>query len=459
MKLLLLSAATIMLFSCTVGDNYKRPEVAKPVGFKENKNWKVATPKDIDIKSKWWEVFGDPELNKLEEEVDISNQTIKQYEAAYRQARAVLSESKAAYYPTVSANASGIRSGTGSTVVNTYSGTVDTAWELDVWGRVRRTVESSFALSRASAGDLGAARLSVQASLATDYFSLRIADRQKILLDSTVKNYEKALQLTQNLYNSGVNGKVDVLQAKTQLENAQAQAIDIQNTRALLEHAIALLVGKAPSEFAIAVMDKIPAIPAIPVAVPSTLLERRPDVAAAEERTISANAQIGVAKAAYFPTISLTGDFGYAGSSFSHLATFPNRIWSIGPSLVETVFDGGLRQAQTKAAIAVYDQNVALYRNTVLTALTNVEDNLAALRILEQEDAKQQEAIRDATATTQIFLNQYKGGIVSYLSVTTAQNTELTTRISALTTENARLTAAVNLIKALGGGWEREKEK
>lgn len=453
---LFIAALCILLASCAVGPDYVKPKVEKPEAFKESKDWKVATPKDLEIKEKWWESFGDGDLNALEEQVFISNQNIKAAEAAYRQARALVSEAKAAYYPTVAANV-GVNRGAGAlNTGNQFSATLDAAWELDVWGRIRRTVESNWSLAQASAADLAAARLSAQATLLVDYMGLRIADQQKRLLDATVKNYERSLQITQNLYKNGVNSNADYLQAKTQLESAQAQAVDIGVARAQYEHAIAVLVGKAPSSFSIPVTESVPDVPLIPVGIPSGLLERRPDIAASERRVAAANAQIGVAKAAFFPTLTLGASGGYEGSSFAHWFSLPNRIWSIGPSLAETIFDAGLRQAQTKAAIATYDQTVANYRQTVLTAFQDVEDNLAALRLLEQESLLTQQAVTDATASARVFLNQYRAGLVSYLNVAVAQNTQLGNEITALNVRKQRLTAAVNLIKALGGGWDRK---
>ncbi len=455
-----------VLAACTVGPDYVRPTTEKPAEFKESKGWKQAQPQDNAIRGKWWEIFNDPELNKLEEQVDISNPNVKAAEASYRQARALVSEARAGYFPTISANVSQTRSGAGGStrngtasssfggVGNFYDAEVDASWVPDIWGRIRRTVEENKAQAQASAADLGAAKLSAQATLATDYLDLRIADEQKRLLDSTVKNYERALQITENLYKSGVNAQSDVLQAKTQLESTQAQAVDIGVNRAQLEHAIAILIGKAPADFSIAPVNVVPDLPAIPVGVPSALLERRPDISGAERRAAAANAAIGVAKAAYFPDLTLTATGGYQSSTLANWFSLPNRVWTIGPQLAETLFDAGLRKAQTQAAIAAYDQAVANYRQAVLGGFQEVEDNLAALRILEQETDMQQHAVTDAQAAAKIFLNQYKSGIVSYLNVITAQNTELTNELTALNIRKQRLNAAAALITALGGGWK-----
>lgn len=463
--LLFYSASLIFFTSCAVGPDYVRPATEKPKEFKEAHNWKQAQPKDDQVRGKWWEVFGDTELNKLEEQIEISNQNVKSSEAAYRQAKAIVSETEAAYYPAITGSMAQSRnglasSGTGasnigsrSVVSNSYNASMSVSWELDIWGKIRRTVEENSALAQASAADIAAARLSAQSMLAVDYMGLRIADEQKRLLDNTVKNYERALEITRNLYHTGVSARSDYLQAKTQLESVQAQSIDIGIARSQFEHAIAILIGKAPADFSIAEAQSIPAIPVIPVALPSDMLERRPDIAGAERRVVAANARIGVAKAAFFPDLTLSGSGGYQSTQLAQWFTLPNRVWSIGPGIVETIFDAGLRRAQTKAAIAAYDQTIAVYRQTVLGSFQEVEDNLAALRILEQEAIIQQGAVNDAKSVEKIFLNQYKSGIVSYLSVVTAQNTRLNNELTSLNIRKGRLIAAATLIKAIGGGW------
>jgi len=444
-----------LLTACAVGPDYVKPKTEQPATFKEGLNWKKAEPKDAVIRSNWWEVFADAELNRLEGQITISNQTVKAAEAQFRQARALVAEARSSYFPFVSGNASQSRGSTSTTgTSNKYVAALDASWELDVWGRIRRTVESSDATAEASAADLASARLSAQAELAIDYLDLRIADEQKRLLDNTATAYTRSLQLTQNLYNAGVQAKSDVLQAKVQLQQTQAQAIDIGVQRAQFEHAIATLVGKAPADFTIAPVNAVPALPEIPISIPSQLLERRPDIAAAERRTAAANAQIGVAEAAFFPDFTLSASGGYQSSSFANWFSLPNRIWSIGPSAVLTLFDAGLRSAQTEAAIATYDQTVANYRQTVLGSFQEVEDNIAALRILEQEADVQEKTVADAHAAVTIFLNQYKAGTVSYLSVVSAQTSELSNQLSALSVRKQRLTAAATLIKALGGSWE-----
>ena len=456
-----------LLVACTVGPNYVRPGIEAPHAFKEMEGWKQADPRDRELRGPWWEIYNDALLNNLEEQVAISNQNLAQAEAKYRQARALVQSARASYFPSVGADASATRTGSGSSRTSSansqqssqsasnYALSVSAAWEIDVWGRVRRTVEANQANAEASAADLEAARLSAQAELAQDYFQLRISDAQKQLLEDSVADFAKSLQLTKNRYDSGVAAKVDVVQAQTQLQNTQAQAVDVGVQRAQLEHAIALLIGKPASSFSLVPAPLAAVAPVVPVGVPSQLLERRPDVAAAERRVAAANAQIGVAKAAYFPALTLSGSLGYQSSRFADLITAPSRFWSIGPALAQTLFDGGLRSAQSDQAVAAYDASVAAYRQTVLTGFQEVEDNLAALRILEQEAQVQDEALQSARESVVLTINQYKAGIVSYLNVIQVQTTALATERSSVDILNRRLAATVLLIKALGGGWNR----
>jgi NodT family efflux transporter outer membrane factor (OMF) lipoprotein len=468
MNLVALAAPLMLLTACTVGPDYVRPTAEAPAAFKEMDGWKQAQPRDQEIKGKWWEAYNDPLLNNLEEQVNISNQNLAQAEAQYRQARALVQSARAGYFPTVSASASESRSRASSSfsstqlqstnpvtrgITNNYLLTLDAVWELDVWGRVRRTVESNEANAQASAADLEAARLSAHAELAQNYFQLRALDTQKQLFDDSVAAYEKNLQLTQNQYAAGIVAKADVILAQTQLKSTQAQAIDVGVQRAQLEHAIALLIGKPASVFSIAPAPLTATLPAVPIGVPSELLERRPDVAAAERLVAAANAQIGVAIAAYFPSLTLSASGGYQSSSWSNWLTLPSRFWAVGPALAATLFDGGLRRAQTDQAIAVYDGNVAAYRQTVLTGFKEVEDNLAALRILEQEAEVQDEAVQFARQTVALTTNQYKAGTVNYLNVTVVQAAALNNERTAVDILNRRLVASVLLIKALGGGW------
>lgn len=462
-----LLALLMSLVACTVGPNYVRPGIEAPTAFKEIAGWKQADPRDQELRGQWWEIYNDPLLNNLQEQVAISNQNLAQAEAQYRQARALVQSARASYFPSVGADASATRTHSGSSrtsgansqqstgSANNYALSVSAAWEIDVWGRVRRTVEANQASAEASAADLAAVRLSAQAELAQNYFQLRTSDAQKQLFEDSVADFAKSLQLTKNRYESGVAAKVDVVQAETQLKNTQAQAVDVGVQRAQLEHAIALLIGKPASSFSLAPAPLAAVAPAVPVGVPSQLLERRPDVAAAERRVVAANAQIGVAKAAYFPSLTLSGSAGYQSSSLADLITAPSRFWSIGPALAQTLFDGGLRRAQSDQAVAAYDADVASYRQTVLTGFKEVEDNLAALRILEQEAQIQDEALQSAKQSVVLTTNQYKAGIVSYLNVIEVQTTALATQRSAVDILNRRLAASVLLIKALGGGWNR----
>ena len=468
LSIIVLTAPLALLTACAVGPDYVRPTLDAPVAFREGEGWKQAQPRDQEFKGKWWEAFNDPLLNSLTEQVSISNQNLAQSEAQFRQARALVQSARAGYFPTVSGNVSATRSqaaqgfsrqasgaqvSTARGITNNYSLSLDAAWEADVWGRVRRTVEANEANAAASAADLEAARLSAQAELAQNYFQLRALDTQKQLLDDTLNGYERSLQLTKNQYAAGVVAKSDVIQAQTQLKATQAQAIDIGVQRAQLEHAIALLIGKPATSFAIAPAPLASALPGVPVGLPSDLLERRPDVAAAERRVAAANAQIGVAKAAYFPRLTLSATGGFQSSTVANWLSLPSRFWSVGPALAATLFDGGLRRAQTDQAVATYDANVAAYRQTVLTGFKEVEDNLAALRILEQEAEVQDEALQFARQSLAIVNNQYKAGTVSYLNVVTAQATALTSERTAVDILNRRLAASVLLIKALGGGW------
>ncbi|WP_432239438.1 efflux transporter outer membrane subunit [Herbaspirillum robiniae] len=463
--LLLALAASFALAACSVGPDYARPQMDEaPAVFKEGQNWNPAQPRDLAANGKWWEMFGDPQLNALVDQIDISNQNLALAEANFRAAMALVQSSRAAYSPTLDASASATRSrsssssssssSAGAGVRNSYSFALNASWEADVWGKVRRDVEASSASAQASAADLAAARLSAQASLAQSYLQLRVLDAQQKLLEETVEAYQRSYQLTQNQYAAGMAAKSDVIQAQSQLKTAQASALDNGVTRAQTEHAIALLVGKTPSNFTLPKAPLAAAAPPIPQGVPSMLLERRPDVAAAERRVASANAKIGVAKAAYFPSLTLSASGGYQSSTFADWFSLPGRVWSLGPQLAQSIFDGGARRAATDQAIATYDGTVASYKQTVLTAFQEVEDNLAALRILEQEAAVQDEALQAARQAVVLVTNQYKAGTVSYVNVITAQATALSAERSSLDIRNRRMAASVLLAKALGGGWD-----
>jgi NodT family efflux transporter outer membrane factor (OMF) lipoprotein len=458
--------AMLMLMSgCTaVGPDYVIPTTITPDAYKENDGWKVAQPRDDLIRGAWWEIFGDPQLNALAAQVSVSNQNLAVAEAQFRQARALVQEARASYFPTVtigigaSRSSKSPRTGVGptarGTAISDYSLPIDASWELDVWGRIRRTVESTQASAQASAADLENARLSYQATLAQGYFQLRTYDAQKQSVDANVAAYEKSLELTKKLYASGVVSRADVLQADTQLKTMQAQAIDIGVARAQTEHAIAVLIGQPASTFSLPAIPLTANPPAIPVRVPSELLERRPDIAATERLVASANAQIGVAEAAFYPSVTLSASFGLESSSLAKLFTAASRFWSVGANISQTVFDGGLRRAQTDFALAAYDATVATYRQTVLTAFQGVEDNLAALRILEEEARLQDEAVKAAQQYLNVITSQYKAGTVSYLNVITAQATVLSNELTAIQIRGRRMTAAVLLIQALGGGWK-----
>jgi NodT family efflux transporter outer membrane factor (OMF) lipoprotein len=454
----LLSAVSLglLLAGCAVGPDYVRPDVPTPAAYKELEGWKTAQPRDEVARGEWWRLYGDPVLDDLEAQVASANQNLAQAQAQYRAARALVESARASYFPTLDANASSVRSNRSGPVRNTHTLTLDAAWEADLWGKLRRTVESSRASADASAADAEAAKLSAQAELAVNYFQLRALDAQRQLLDDTVAAYEKSLQLTRNRYASGVVAKVDVVQAEAQLRTTQAQAVDTEEQRAQLEHAIALLVGKSPAQLSLPRVPLKAEAPFVPVGLPSQLLERRPDVAAAERRVAAANAQIGVAKAAYFPDLTLSASGGYVSSSFAQWLTVPNRVWSIGPALAATLFDAGRRRALTDQAVANYDAEAAAYRQTVLNAFREVEDYLAALRVLEREAAVQAQALQAARQSVQLTTNQYQAGIVNYLSVVTVQASALASERTAVDLLSRRLVASVLLVKALGGGWSQE---
>jgi len=453
--------APFLFAACTVGPDYKRPSTVAPAIYKEWSGWKVAQPKDEALRGAWWELFQDPRLNALAELVDISNQTLAAAEAQVRQARAAVQAARASYFPTLSVSPDVTRARSSANVANTKSTTVtqynlpmDASWELDLWGRVRRTVESQRATAQASVADLESLRLSAQATLAQSYFALRIQDAQRQLLEATVATYQRSLAIVQNRYAVGVASRADVAQAETQLKSTQAQLVDVGVQRAQLEHAIAVLIGAPASTFSIPFEPLTVALPAIPVGVPSALLERRPDLAGAERRVAAANAQIGVAEAAFYPSVTLSGTLGLVSTAFGDWFSLPSRVWALGAAISETVFDGGLRKAVTEEARAAYDATVASYRQTVLTAFQDVEDNLAALRILEDEARVQDEAVHAAQQALTVVMNQYQAGTLSYLDVVVTQTTALANERAAVDIYGRRMTAVVLLIKALGGGWD-----
>lgn len=451
------------LGGCAVGPDYVRPEVEVPAAFKEQ--WKTAEPRAELPRGPWWQLFGDPELDRLIAQVEVNNQNIRAVEAQYRQARALAQQARSEYFPLLTGDAGITRSRSGGSTGNainvspryntTYRAGLDASWEPDLWGRIQRSVESEVASVQASLADIEAVKLSAQAELAQNYFLLRIADARRRVLEETLLAYERSVELTQNQYNVGVVALADVVAAQTQLKSTQAQVVDVGVQRAQLEHAIAVLIGTPPSEFSLPPSDAPVVLPPdIPPGVPSALLERRPDIAAAERRTAAANAQIGVAQSAYFPALTLGGALGYQSASFADLFRSPGLFWSLGPALAQTIFDGGFRKSVKAQALAAYDQNVANYRQTVLLAFQEVEDNLSTLRILKEEAALQAEAVEAARKSVEIRRNQYKAGIIDFLDVINTETIALNTQIAALNIQSNRLSAAVLLVRALGGGWD-----
>jgi NodT family efflux transporter outer membrane factor (OMF) lipoprotein len=461
--LILFSLATMLLAGCTVGPKYARPNVpTAPVdAFKETDGWKPAQPSDQALRGNWWEIFGDPQLNALESELTVSNQDLKVANARFVEARAMVHYNRAAQFPTISTSPSiqSLRDSANTPYLPTTHTTgdfvlpLDVSYELDVWGRVRRTVSAAREEAQATAGDLATVNLSLHAELAYDYFELRSADAQKKLLDDTVKTYQDALQLTVNRFDGGAAPKSDVAQAQTQLQTTTVQDTDVAVQRSQYEHAIAILIGKPPAAFSLPALPLNVAPPDIGSGLPSQLLERRPDIAAAERRVAEANDQIGIARAAYFPTITLGGAAGFEGDSITNWFTWPSLFWAVGPSLAETLFDGGRRRATSTAARANYDATVANYRESTLTAFQQVEDNLAALRILDQEAQQQKQATASAQESLQIFTDRYIGGADPYLQVLTAQTIALQNERNDVDILRRRMDASVLLIKALGGGW------
>jgi NodT family efflux transporter outer membrane factor (OMF) lipoprotein len=446
---------SVLVAGCAVGPDYERPPVETPAAYKESKDWTLARPADAAPKGTWWEAFGDPVLAGLMEQVSVSNQTLAAAEARYRQASATVGAARAGLFPTLGADAGATRAGRGTSGrgTTTYDASLAARWEIDLWGRVRRQVEAARAGEEASAADLENVRLSLQAQLATAYFSLRVADAGRELLEENIKAFETSLRIAQNRYNAGVAAKVDVVTAETQVKSVQAQELDLRVTRAQLEHAIAVLVGKPPSAFSLAPVKFELRLPEIPPGLPSQLLERRPDVAAAERRMAAANERIGIAQAAYFPSLALTGSGGFASTSLSTLFSSSSLAWSIGAGLGLTLLDFGAREAEVKVARAGYDEAVAAYRESVLAAFQEVEDSLAAVRWLSEESQVQRDAVRLARESVQLTLNQYKAGTVGYLNVVVVQAAQLNEERQAVTLVGRQLAATVALIRALGGAW------
>jgi NodT family efflux transporter outer membrane factor (OMF) lipoprotein len=492
-------AACLALAGCNFAPHYEAPKTDATGSFKEavpnttpdSQGWRVAAPNDSILRGKWWELYNDKQLNDLEERVAISNQTVIAAEANYRVARALVGEAQANLFPTVTAAPSVIRSrasasgGSGgsvsagssgsattgggtttssgaSTVVGgnstvpktTYTLPFEASYEVDLWGSVRNSVSQARHASEASAAAVQTAILSTQSALAQDYFALRAADEQRRILDTTLADYEASLHLVRALYNNGLASEEDMAEADTQLDSAEAQATDLGIARAQFEHAIAVLIGVPPSKFSIGYERFSAALPEIPVGLPADLLERRPDIATAERQVAAANAGIGIARAAYFPNLTISGLAGFESNSLGSLLDWPNRMWSIGPTLVQPLFDGGLRRAASEQAHAQYDETVANYRQTVLAAFQAVEDNLASLRILSKEVTQQHKAAVAAQRTVQLSVVRYQNGVDSYVNVITAQNTFLTSRLAELQVELRQITATLALVDNLGGGWD-----
>jgi NodT family efflux transporter outer membrane factor (OMF) lipoprotein len=488
-----LCPAAALLTGCELGPNYMRPSAPVPMEYKEIDGWMPAAPREAAGWENWWAVYNDPVLDDLEKQVDISNQNLIAAEAAYRAARAEVGIQRASLLPTLNASAgargagtfgssgssnagsnsnntgsgssgtgssgtgSGSTGGRGGVSAITYSLGLDTSWDIDVWGRIRRSVEASVATAQASAADIAAARLAAQAQLAADYFQLRVADLQTQSYTAAVADFQMALTIAQNRLQVGIATMADVYTAQTQVDNAEAQLFNFQLVRDRMEHAIAALIGKTPDQVAIATAPLSEDVPVVPAEVPSTLLQRRPDIASAEYAVASANAEIGVALAAWYPDLTLTGSLGVVATSLGGLFKASNATWSLGPSIAETVFNGGARVATNLQAQARYDQSVANYRQTVLTAFQQVEDQLATLKILEEEAAAQNRTVNDARLAEELTLNQYRAGTADFAAVIIAQTARLNAETTALNVLNGRLSGSVNFIMALGGGWDESR--
>lgn len=453
-RILIILAFASLLSACAVGPDYERPETGTVRNYKELKGWKIAQPRDHLDRGKWWLIYGDPTLNNLESQVEISNQNIAAAEAAYRQAAALVQQARASLFPTAGVSYAAFRGGkAGNPVtvvnVNTPYGT----WDIDVWGKIRRQIESNIYFAQASAADLAGAKLSAQNQLAVAYFNLRTADSLATLLKKTIEKYKKTLEITQNQYKQGTLARSDVITAEQQVKTTEAQLISVGVSRAQFEHAIALLIGKPPSSLSIKPAELGTKVPIVPPDAPMSLLERRPDIASAERNVAAQNAQIGVSAAAYFPDIRLSALYGWVGPQAIPIAA-ANEIWSIAGSAAETVFDGGFRRGQLAFAEAGYYQAVAVYRQTILNAFKEVEDQLSNFRILSEQQKVQDEAVKLARQSVSIALNEYKAGTQAFVSVVTYDNILLGNEITALSIRQGRFLASANLILALGGGWD-----
>jgi len=459
MKSLIPAVLVVLLSGCTVGPDYQRPTMAMPVHYKEAKGWQQATPQDDQHKGAWWTVYQDATLSSLVSQVSISNQNVAEYAAQYRQAQALAAQSRAALFPTLGYDASTTRSGSHGatdstrTTSSSHQAALNASWELDLWGKLRRTREENQASAQASAAELANITLSAQAELAEDYFQLRIMDEKIALYQQSIAAYQRYLRVIQNQYQAGTESRATVAQAQQQLESASASAQDYQWQRAQMEHAIALLVGKAPADFSLPVATLMATLPAVPGGLPSELLQRRPDIAYAERKMAASNAAIGVAVAGYYPDLTLSASGGVSASALHNLFALPNRVWSLGPELSGTLLDFGATSASVEQARAAYDASVANYRQTVLTAMQDVEDRLVELNTLQGEIAAQQRATAAAQTSAQVTRNQYEAGMIDYLDVATTENSSLSAQQSLLTLKSTQWVSSVALIAALGGGW------
>jgi NodT family efflux transporter outer membrane factor (OMF) lipoprotein len=453
-------AAAVFAFAasgCAVGPNYQRPAAAAPGAYKEAQNWVPAAPADALDRGPWWMLFDDPVLNELAARIEVSNQNVAAATAAYAQARALVRERRASLFPVVALNGNANKSGGGTSSTRnagSYQASIGGSWEPDVWGRLSRGVDSAGASSEASAADLASAGLSAQGELAINYFSLRRADAEQALLGSTIAGYQRALQITQNRYVAGIAAKTDVLQAQTQLANAQAEELGLSRQRAQFEHAIAVLVGDAPSDFTLSSAPWKASVPDVPLGVPSTLLERRPDIAAAERRVAVANEQIGIAQSAFYPSLNLNASYGSGASRAADLFSASSSLWSLGLSAAQVLFNAGATRERVTGAQAAHDAAVARYRQAVLAAFQDVEDQLAATRVLVQQQELRRQASQAADEAEAQVLNRYRAGQVSYTEVVTAQATALSARRALVQLQADRQTTAVALIQSLGGGWQ-----
>jgi NodT family efflux transporter outer membrane factor (OMF) lipoprotein len=475
MKRAIPAVLALLIAGCSVGPKYQKPSIQAPTAykepppdsFKESQGWKTAQPSDATLRDDWWTLFADAELNSIEQQIDLSNQNLKVAEARFAQARALIRVNQSQKYPTVTAGASitsnrdsstyALATSKTSSSFGNFSLPIDVSYEVDAWGRVRHSIEAARTEAQATAADLETLRLSFHAELAFDYFELRSADAEQKLLDDTVVAYQRALDLTTNRFEGGAAAGAEVAQAQTQLEATKTLDADVAVRRAQFEHAIAVLIGKSPAVFGLAAKPLAAGPPVIPVGLPSQLLERRPDIAATERRVAEANEQVGIAHAAFFPQILLGAALGLEGRSVADWFNWPSRFWAVGPSVLQTVFDGGRRRATQRSAEFNYDATVAAYRETALDAFQQVEDNLAALRVLEKETQTQRAAVVAAERSLELSTNRYTGGLVTYLEVVTAQGAALANERAAVDILRRRMDASVLLIKALGGGWDTSK--